>query len=192
MSRESISAGRVHAFSKVYRYRMPCGRPLDRRGSVDFAGDAPRQASREGRWQYGAHLAQRILLRYQDQGMHVWMFSLFKTRLDPMFAELREFLQATPDVRTILDLGCGFGFAGSFLLDHFPQAQIYAVEPSEDVLTEPLPPLLSAGTSFRARPDFEVPGLPERFDAVFVLDVVHFFSDSGLDLTLRRIRTTQR
>ena len=35
--------------------------------------------------------------------------------------------------------------------------------------------------------DFESAALPERFDAVFSLDVLHFLNDSDLDLTLSRI-----
>ena len=38
-----------------------------------------------------------------------------------------------------------------------------------------------------AAPDFVVPGLPDHFDCVFLLDVIHFLSESALELTLRRI-----
>jgi hypothetical protein len=39
-----------------------------------------------------------------------------------------------------------------------------------------------------AAPDFAMPAVPEHFDAVFLLDMIHFISNEALDLTLRRIR----
>ena len=47
----------------------------------------------------------------------------------------------------------------------------------------------SRGQTFvRGAPEFEMQGFPDRFDAVFVLDVIHFITDSAVDLTLRKIR----
>ena len=37
-------------------------------------------------------------------------------------------------------------------------------------------------------PDFEQPDFPPKFDIIFALDMIHFLSDSTLDLTLKRIR----
>jgi len=76
------------------------------------------------------NMRERILTRYQGKDFHAWMFARFKTALDKMFTELPEFLQPISGVRTFLDLGCGFGIAGCFLLEHFEQSTAYAIDPS--------------------------------------------------------------
>ena len=132
----------------------------------------------------------RLMLRYQELDMDIWMFSRFKTRLDPMFPELSEFLKGKPDLQVVLDLGCGYGFAGSYLLDCFPGLEIYAIEPNPARVCGAAIAFGDRGHVFEgAAPDFERSELPDRFDAVFILDVVHFLSDSALDLTLQRVRS---
>src|ERR1700728_779320 len=56
-------------------------------------------------------IANRVLVRYQKHPMSVWMFAYFKTRSDEMFHQLPEILTSVKDVRRILDLGCGHGYA---------------------------------------------------------------------------------
>jgi SAM-dependent methyltransferase len=142
---------------------------------------------------------EKVLARYQNlrdeaglpivPGTFAWVFAWFKLRLDPMFGELPEFLDGMPEVRTVLDIGCGYGVAGCALLEWRGEAKIVGIDP------EPIR-VRATGAVFGSRgravvgsaPEFEAPGLPDRFDAVFVLDVIHFISDSALDLTLQKIR----
>jgi SAM-dependent methyltransferase len=131
----------------------------------------------------------RVELRYQNMDLFVWLFAWCKLRLDPMFRELPEFLRAIPEIRTALDLGCGYGFLGSSLLEWNPALRIYGVDPNPKRVE-------AASIAFGERgevgcagaPDFEMPEFPGRFDAVLCLDVIHFLSDEALALTLRRIR----
>ena len=131
---------------------------------------------------------QRILLRFQPYEFHPLMFAWCKTRLDAMFDELPEFLGSVTNVRTILDLGCGYGIASAFLLEWFDTAELYAVEPSGQRVRAAQRVLGSRGHVLQgAAPDFESAALPDQFDAVFSLDVLYLLNDSDLDLTLSRI-----
>jgi len=132
---------------------------------------------------------ERVLRRYQDHSFNAFIFAWCKTRQDPMFDELPELLRPAGDVKKFLDLGCGFGFAGSFLLELFPGSEIYAVEPSADRVAVAKLALGGRGHVFQgAAPDFENPSFPERFDAIFSLDMLHYLDDQALDLTLSRLR----
>jgi SAM-dependent methyltransferase len=132
---------------------------------------------------------ERVLLRFQPHEFHPLVFAWFKTRLDAMFDELPEFLQPVTNVRKILDLGCGFGVAGAFLLEWFENAELYAVEPSVDRVRAAQRAFGPRGHVLRgAAPDFESAALPAQFDVVFSLDVLYLLNDSDLDLTLSRIR----
>ncbi|MGD0461150.1 MAG: class I SAM-dependent methyltransferase [Tepidisphaeraceae bacterium] len=132
---------------------------------------------------------ERVELRYQNQGTYVWIFALSKLRLDPMFRELPEFLRDLPSPRMAMDLGCGHGFAGCSLLEWFPGLKLFGIEPSASRVRAAARAFGQRGRVFQAAaPDFESPMLPDRMDAAFALDMIHFLSDPALDLTLKRIR----
>jgi SAM-dependent methyltransferase len=131
----------------------------------------------------------RVELRYQIMHTSVWMFAHFKLRLDPMFHELPELMKCMSRLRTVLDLGCGYGFAGSSLLEWHSDLKLYGIDPNPYRVRMASIAFRDRGEVFQGRaPDFELSALPSRFDAVFILDVIHFLPDSALDLTLRRIR----
>ena len=135
-------------------------------------------------------LRERVLSRYQDHSFKAFIFAWCKTRQDPMFDELPELLRPAGDVKKFLDLGCGFGFAGSFLLELFPGSEVYAVEPSAERVAVAKLALGGRGHVYQgAAPDFENPLFPPRFDAIFSLDMLHYLDDRALGLTLSRLRS---
>ena len=135
---------------------------------------------------------ERVLLRYQNlcreaglsilPGTFAWVFAWFKLRLDPMFGELPGFLNGVPELRTVLDIGCGYGVAGCALLEWRGEMKIFGIDPDRARVRAAGAVFGSRGQAFMGlAPEFETPGLPDRFDAVFVLDVIHFIPDSALE-----------
>lgn len=130
----------------------------------------------------------RVEIRFQKQHISVWLFAWFKLRADPMFREIPEFLKTAPKLSIALDLGCGYGVLGASVLEWVPGLKLYGIDPSpKRVRAASLMFGDRGGASQGSAPDFVTPAMPERFDAVFVLDVIHFLLDPELDLTLRRI-----
>ena len=139
----------------------------------------------------GGELSSRdkVLLRYQDGEFHPLFFAWCKTWRDAMFDELPGLLSRAGNVKVFLDLGCGFGVAGAFLLEQFTGAEIYGVDPSPERVKGAQAAWGKRGHALiGAAPDFEAEEFPPRFDAVFSLDMVHYLDDAALDLTLSRIR----
>jgi SAM-dependent methyltransferase len=136
-----------------------------------------------------ANLRQRVIARYQGKDFHAWVFANIKTAMDPMFDELPGLLKDAGDVRTFLDLGCGFGIAGCWMLEHFPQSVAYAVDPSRRRVSAAANAMGHRGHVHCAgAPDFLQPDFPGHFDIAVALDMCHFLDDAALDLTLRRLR----
>jgi uncharacterized protein len=132
---------------------------------------------------------KQVERRYERQQTSIWMFAWFKLRLDPMFRELPTFLEQMPPIRTALDLGCGYGFAGTCLLTWNRELRLYGMDPNPGRVIAASEAFADRGEAFvGGAPDFELAQLPPRFDAVFILDVIHFLNDEQLDLTLRRVR----
>jgi SAM-dependent methyltransferase len=130
----------------------------------------------------------RVQLRYQNLRTYHWMFVRFKLRRDPMFLELPDLVQAAANVRTILDVGCGYGVAGCAMLEWFPQAAIYAMDPDTARVGVAASAFGERGQVVQAgAPHIVVPGFPPHFDLILMLDVIHYISDAEFKLTLERI-----
>lgn len=126
---------------------------------------------------------RRAILRYRHLPGYPRVFARFKMKLDPMFSELDRYVQ---NPRRILDIGCGFGVPAAWLLEIFPQAQIFGLEPDEERV---MIANRVIGTRGRAQVG-RAPDLPDvegSVDHVLMLDMLHYMEDEELRLVLRRI-----
>ncbi len=126
---------------------------------------------------------RRTILRYRHLPAHPRMFARFKIMMDPMFNELHRYVQ---NPRRIIDIGCGYGIPSTWLLEIYPQAQVFGLEPDEHRV-------LMASYAIGRRGNVQVgraPDLPEvegSVDYVLMLDMLHLINDEELKLVLRRI-----
>ena len=131
----------------------------------------------------------RVMRRYRHAGTYAWMFAWFKTGRDPMFGELPRYVGADDRPRTALDLGCGFGVTGCWLLEQDPNVRVFGIDPDPARVKAAAIAFGDRGeAAVGGAPDFISPGLPDRFDVAFMLDMLHFISDEALATTLKRIR----
>lgn len=131
----------------------------------------------------------RVSLRYENMRTSVWMFAWFKVRLDPMFGELPRLLEDIPPPRMILDVGCGHGIAGCAMLERFPEAAIFGIDPSADRVRAASSAFGARGLAVQGRaPDLITPLFPETIDVAMLLDVIHFLTDEQVGQTLAQIR----
>jgi uncharacterized protein len=127
---------------------------------------------------------QRVLKRYQHMEAYPRMFARFKIMLDPMFPRLAEFVE---NPRMIMDIGCGFGVPAAWFLALYPAARVFGIDPDRRRVR-------FAGCVVGDRGVMQVgqapaiPEIPERADAVLLLDIIHMLSDEELQLTLERLR----
>jgi SAM-dependent methyltransferase len=127
--------------------------------------------------------ARRTILRYRHLAAHPRVFARFKIIMDPMFTELHQYVQ---NPRRIIDIGCGYGIPSTWLLEIYPQAKVFGLEPDEHRV-------LIASYAIGKRGNIQVgraPDLPEvegSVDYVLMLDMLHLISDEELQLVLQRI-----
>jgi SAM-dependent methyltransferase len=144
-----------------------------------FADPAPPKPS--ARWQ------DRVHRRYRNLEGFPRIFARFKLRLDPMFPELPDRLEAGP-LRTALDIGCGYGVPACALAEWYPGVRVYGLDPDPERVRVADAALGQSGTAADGgAPDIDQPGFPDRFDAVLLLDVIHYLPDAALHLTLKRV-----
>jgi trans-aconitate methyltransferase len=126
---------------------------------------------------------RRTILRYRHLPAHPRMFAHFKIMMDPMFTELQNYVQ---NPRRIIDIGCGYGIPATWLLEIYPQAKVFGLEPDEHRV-------LMASHAIGTRGNVQVgraPDLPEvegSVDYVLMLDMLHLINDEELRLVLQRI-----
>jgi predicted exporter/SAM-dependent methyltransferase len=144
----------------------------------------PGREAVEWRQETGEDPRRAAVRRFAGLSAHARLFARFKLRLDPMFAKLAA-LVGTP--RTILDVGCGQGVPGAYLLARLPDAHVTGVEPDAERMCIAARAFGPRGTAVvGAAPD--LPAEPARVDAVICLDVIHQLSDGQLAATLRGVR----
>jgi SAM-dependent methyltransferase len=133
-----------------------------------------------------ANLHDRILRRYRNMEAYPKIFARLKIRLDPMFSELPRFFGFSRQLRTIIDIGCGFGLPASWLIENFAELKIYGIDLDSNRVRIASRALGQRGVIVHGRaPD--VPRIPHLADAAVMLDMLHYLKDDDLGLTLWRL-----
>ncbi len=131
------------------------------------------------------NLSDQVIDRYRNMGAYQRLFARFKLRLDPMFSELPSLL-SNSDVRTVADIGCGYGVPACWILERFPDAMLYGIDPN--------PKRVRVASRAVGKRGFVAvagaPGIPQMsspVDLATMLDIIHFLNDDQLSLTLKRL-----
>lgn len=126
---------------------------------------------------------RRTVLRYRHLPGYPRIFARFKMMMDPMFQELDQYVQ---NPRRMMDIGCGFGVPAAWLMELYPQAKVFGLEPDEERVL-----IASRAWGDRGRAQTGgAPDLPEvegSVDHVLMLDMLHLITDEELALVLGRI-----
>ena len=115
------------------------------------------------------------------------MFCRFKLKFDPMFKELPGLLSGSKEPSLILDIGSGLGVPACLLLEMFPHAQVFGLEPAPE--SQRISNMAVTGQGYielGAAPD--LPAVPEPVDIALMIDMSHFLTLSQFRTTLQRIR----
>jgi len=126
---------------------------------------------------------RRTMLRYRHLPGYPRVIARFKMMMDPMFQELDQYVQ---NPRRIIDIGCGYAIPATWLLEIYPEARVFGLEPDEERV-------LIANRVVGKRGHVQVglaPDLPDvegSVDYVMMLDMMHLITDEELQLVLRRI-----
>jgi predicted exporter len=128
----------------------------------------------------------RVRRRYSRMEPYPRFFARFKMLFDPMFRELPRFLESYHGIRTIIDIGSGYGLPACWLLERFPESKVYGIDPDPDRVRVASMAAGNRGFINRGRaPD--VPTAPEPADLALMLDSVHYLKDNELRLTLESL-----
>ena len=126
---------------------------------------------------------RRAVLRYRHMEAYPRLFARFKIKIDPMFKELGKYVQ---NPRRIIDIGCGYGIPAVWLLEIYPEAKVYGLEPDEGRVLIASSVIGGRGRIEAGRaPD--LPAVEGEVDTVMMLDMLHLISDDELNLVLQRI-----
>lgn len=124
--------------------------------------------------------------RYRNMEAYPRMFARFKLKLDPMFAELDALLPKNKAVRQIMDIGCGYGVPGCWLLERYENARLSGIEPLADRVRVAGMALGESGVVIQGKaPD--LPVCEGNADLVFMLDMNHFLDDAAFAMTLEKV-----
>lgn len=134
----------------------------------------------------GRKLQSRIRRRYRTVEAYPRMFARFKLRFDPMFDDLPRMLAARKQIRTILDIGCGYGVPACWCLENYPDAYIHAMDPDPERVRIAAIALGDRGIVSRGWAP-EMPSLPAgSTDVVLLLDMLHYLDDRTAETLVRR------
>jgi SAM-dependent methyltransferase len=94
-----------------------------------------------------------------------------------MFEELPRLLALRKEIRTILDIGCGYGVPACWCLENYEDARIIGLEPDPERVRVAAIAFGSRGTVSRGwAPD--LPAVPDgSADVVLLLDMLHYLDD---------------
>ncbi len=131
---------------------------------------------------------RRAVGRYRHMESYPRIFARFKIIMDPMFPRLAGFMK-NPGI--IIDVGTGYGVPAAWLLELFPKARVYGIEPDRKrVRTASRVVGTQGAVTVGAAPD--LPETPDKADTAMILDMIHMLTDEELGLTLQRLKARLR
>lgn len=134
-------------------------------------------------------IRDRVLWRYRNLEAYPRLFARFKMQFDPMFSELPRLLESIKGVRSIMDIGCGYGVPGAWLLERFPGARLTGIDPDAG-RTRIAARVLGENGRVETGKAPDIPTVSQPVDLAIMLDMTHFLDDNGLLLTLERLYNT--
>lgn len=134
----------------------------------------------------GKNIGERLMYRYKNAEAYPRLFAYFKLRTDIMFSELEAFLKNSPSLRTVIDIGCGYGIPACWLLERFPKARVYGIDPDPE-RTRVAARAAGKRGEIRTGRAPHIPDIAEKADMVCMLDMIHFLNDEDLQESLEKI-----
>jgi trans-aconitate methyltransferase len=108
--------------------------------------------------------------------------------VDPMFKELPQFFGEDLNLKTVMDIGTGFGVPACWIVERFPKAKVFGIDPDGERIRVASAVLGERGLMKQdAAP--HIPSVPVPADAAVMLDMIHYLPDDALALTLKRLHT---
>ncbi len=125
----------------------------------------------------------RVLNRYSRVEAFPRMFARLKMKMDPMFGEIDQFLD-NPSI--IIDIGTGFGVPANWILDRFPHAKIFGLEPDAERVRVASRVIGNSGV-IKVGSSPELPDIPGLADTAAMLDMLHYLNDSELLIAFQNL-----
>jgi len=122
-------------------------------------------------------ISRRIRSRYRTVEAYPRMFARCKLRLDPLFHDLPRMLAAKKEIKTIVDIGCGYGIPACWCLENFKDARIAAIDPDPERVRIAAIALGERGKVTQGWAPDMPPLSGEPVDVVLLLDMLHYVDD---------------
>jgi predicted exporter len=139
----------------------------------------------------GNTIQERVLNRYRYMEAYPRLFARFKMRLDPMFPEMERMFRSADDIKTILDIGTGYGVPASWLLERFTGARLHGIEPSPERVRIAAMTVGDRGLIAQGQAP-AIPAADDQVDLSTMIDMIHFLTDEDFTETLGRLRERTR
>ncbi len=133
----------------------------------------------------------RILKRYAGLEPYPRMFARCKLKTDAMFQELPRIAPLFGQVKTIVDIGTGYGIPACWFLEHFPESNVYGIDPNGERIRIAAEVFGERGTAVKGGAP-NLPPFPEPADLVAMLDMIHFLNDEAFPSLLRKVYAALR
>ncbi len=130
---------------------------------------------------------RRLLARYRTLEVYPRLFARLKVRFDPMFNDLPGMLAHRPAIRTIIDIGCGYGVPACWCLERYPGSFVHGIEPDPEKVRVAALAVGDRGSISRGWAP-AVPAADTPADVVLLLDMLHYLDDDALRTVCAAIR----
>ncbi len=126
--------------------------------------------------------------RYRNLASWPRLVARFRLGFDPIFAELEPLLGDLQPLSTIIEVGCGYGLRGAWLLERYPAAVIWATDPDPERARVAGLVLGRSGIVVQAGA-CQAPDPPRPADLALMIDADRHLNDAALKQALERLRS---